>query len=55
MDFQLTNEQMEFQKAMREFAEKELAPGAMQRDLDGDFSGIYDILMKKWHLWGFWA
>jgi Acyl-CoA dehydrogenases len=47
MDFQLTNEQMEFQKAMREFAEKELAPGAMQRDLDGDFSGIYDILMKK--------
>ena len=47
MNFQLTEEQREFQNSIRRFAKKEVAPGAMQRDLDGDFSGIYDILMNK--------
>ena len=47
MIFELTEEQLEFQKSMREFALKELAPGALQRDIDGDFSEVYDILMNK--------
>lgn len=47
MNFQLTDEQAEFQKTMREFAKREVAPGAMKRDFDGDFDGIYEILMKS--------
>ena len=47
MNFQLTNEQLEFQKAMREFSVKEVAPGAMLRDLEGDCAGICEILKNK--------
>jgi butyryl-CoA dehydrogenase len=47
MDFNLTEEQKKFQESMREFSLKEIAPGAMQRDIDEDFSGVYEILMKK--------
>lgn len=47
MNFQLTNEQMEFRKEMRDFALRELAPGAIQRDHDGDAAGICDILKTK--------
>ena len=47
MNFQLTEEQAIFQKTIREFAKKEVAPQAMQRDFDGDFDGVYEIMMKK--------
>jgi len=47
MNFLLTEEQIEFQQKIREFAEREVAPGAMRRDLEGDFSEIYDILINK--------
>ena len=32
MDFNLTDEQLVIQKAMRDFVEKEIAPGVMERD-----------------------
>lgn len=47
MNFRLTEEQSEFAKAMREFALKELAPGAMRRDIEEDSSETYDILINK--------
>ncbi|HWQ80296.1 MAG TPA: acyl-CoA dehydrogenase family protein [Anaerovoracaceae bacterium] len=47
MNFALTEEQLAFQKEMREFAQREFAPGAVQRDEDEDFTPIYDIFMKK--------
>jgi len=37
MDLRLTPEQEEFQKRTREFAEKEIAPGADERDLTSEF------------------
>lgn len=47
MDFMLTQEQEAFQKQMREFAEKEVAPGAVERDKNEDFAPVFDILTKK--------
>jgi alkylation response protein AidB-like acyl-CoA dehydrogenase len=47
MDFVLTEEQLAFRKDIREFALKEFAPGAIQRDEDEDFAPIYEVLMKK--------
>ena len=47
MNFMLTEEQLKFQKMMREFAEKEVAPGAIERDESEDFEATYDILMNK--------
>ncbi len=37
MDFALTAEQKEFQRTVREFAERELKPGASRRDETGEF------------------
>lgn len=47
MNFELTAKQQEFQKKMREFALKEFAPGAIQRDEEEDFGPLYDIYKKK--------
>ncbi|MDR0356756.1 MAG: acyl-CoA dehydrogenase family protein [Clostridiales Family XIII bacterium] len=47
MDFQLTQEQIDFQMQIREFAKKEIAPGAIERDESEDFAALYDILINK--------
>lgn len=47
MNFQLTEEQREFQQQMRDFAEKEVAPGAIKRDQEANFGELYQILTKK--------
>ena len=47
MDFALTQEQLDFQNEMREFALKEFAPGAIQRDEEESFSSIYDVFVNK--------
>lgn len=47
MNFGLTQEQLDFQQKMREFAEKEVAPGAVERDKNEDFAPVYDILINK--------
>jgi alkylation response protein AidB-like acyl-CoA dehydrogenase len=47
MNFQLTEEQTAFQNMMRAFAEKEIAPGAVERDEKEDFAPVYDIIMNK--------
>lgn len=47
MNFALTEEQLAFQKEIREFAQREFASGAVQRDEDEDFTPIYNIFMKK--------
>ena len=47
MNFELTKEQIAFQQQMREFAEKEVAPGVMQRDQDANFAELYQILTTK--------
>jgi alkylation response protein AidB-like acyl-CoA dehydrogenase len=47
MNFALTDEQLTFQKEMRELAEREFAAGARQRDEDEDFKPIYDVFRRK--------
>lgn len=47
MNFALTEEQLEFQKMIREFAQKEFEAGAIQRDEDEDFKTIYDSFINK--------
>ena len=47
MNFALTDEQLTFQKEMRELAEQEFAAGARQRDEDEDFKPIYDVFRRK--------
>ena len=47
MNFALTEEQLEFQKEMRELAVREFAPGARQRDEEEDFSPINDVFRNK--------
>lgn len=47
MNFALTEEQVAFQKEMREFALKEFAPGAMERDEDENFKPIYDAFVNR--------
>lgn len=47
MNFALTEEQREFQKEIREFAQKEFASGAIQRDEDENFKPIYDVFVDK--------
>ena len=47
MNFNLTQEQLDFQRMMHEFAEKEVAPGALERDKNEDFTPVYDILVNK--------
>lgn len=44
MDFALTGQQLQIQKAAREFAQRELAPGAAERDMTEEFP--MDILKK---------
>ena len=44
MNFSLTEQQLEIQKKAREFAQKELAPGAQERDMTEVFP--MDILKK---------
>lgn len=38
MDFQWSEEQMAFKEAVRKFAEKEISPGALERDVTGRFN-----------------
>lgn len=47
MNYTLTEEQVAFQKEIREFALKEFASGAVQRDEDEDFKPIYDVFVNK--------
>lgn len=47
MNYILTEEQVAFQKKIREFAVKEFASGAVQRDEDEDFKPIYDVFVNK--------
>lgn len=37
MDFQLSEKRLALQKSVREFAEKELAPGVIERDATGEY------------------
>ncbi len=37
MEFQWTAEQMAFKEAVRKFAENEISPGALERDVEGRF------------------
>jgi len=47
MDFQLTESQERVRALVEEFTATEIAPGAAERDLAGDFAPVYDILMNK--------
>ncbi len=47
MNFALTEEQLEFQKEMRELAVREFASGARQRDEEEDFRPINDVFRNK--------
>jgi len=47
MNFALTEEQLAFQKEMRELAVSEFAAGAHKRDEEEDFKPIYDVFMNK--------
>lgn len=47
MDFQLTKEQTEFQQEIREFAKKEIEPGAIERDAKEDFAPLHGLLIGK--------
>ena len=49
MDFQLDDKRLALQKAVREFAEKELLPGVRERD---ETSTFRLTLIKKWVKWG---
>src|SRR5436190_17969667 len=44
MDFKLTKQQHETQQRVREFAQKHVAPGAMERDLKAEFP--HEIMRK---------
>ncbi|MDF2545337.1 MAG: Butyryl-CoA dehydrogenase [Anaerosolibacter sp.] len=46
MIFKLTQEQEAVQKLVREFVEKEVAPGVAERDEKEDFAPTYELLMK---------
>lgn len=48
MDFQLTEEQKEIRDAARDFAENEIAPSAIERDIKAEFP--YDIVKKMGEL-----
>ncbi len=52
MDFALTPEQMRLRQTVREFAEKELKPGAAGRDATGEFPGREVALMGEMGLMG---
>ena len=45
-DLRLSEEQQRICQMVREFSEKEVAPGAKERDLNEDFLGTKDILKK---------
>lgn len=47
MDFMLSKEHLAFQKEMREFVEKEVAPGASKRDESEDFEATYQLMIQK--------
>ena len=46
MDFRFTEEQLAVQKMVREFVEKEVAPGAAERDEGEDYAPTYELIMK---------
>ncbi|HLT23983.1 MAG TPA: acyl-CoA dehydrogenase [Ignavibacteria bacterium] len=48
MDFQLTDEQKDIRDAARDFAENEIAPSAIERDIKAEFP--YDIVKKMGEL-----
>ena len=48
MDFQLTEDQKEIRDAARDFAENEIAPSAIERDIKAEFP--YDIVKKMGEL-----
>jgi len=48
LDFTLTPEQEAMKESCRKFAEKEISPGAMERDVKGEFEverGLRDSLL----------
>ena len=45
-DLRLSEEQQRICQMVREFSQKEVAPGAKERDLNEDFMGTKDILKK---------
>ncbi|MCD8140764.1 MAG: acyl-CoA dehydrogenase family protein [Planctomycetaceae bacterium] len=47
MDFALTQEQLDFQKMMKEFVEKNVAPYSAERDKKEDFAEHYKLMMEK--------
>jgi alkylation response protein AidB-like acyl-CoA dehydrogenase len=47
MNFQLSAEELAFQKEFHDFTEKVIAPGAWDRDEKEDFDSAYEILMKE--------
>lgn len=47
MNFQLTDEQIAFRQSMKDFALRELAPGAILRDAKADAAATYEILRSK--------
>lgn len=47
MNFALTEEQLAFQKEMRELAVSEFAAGAHKRDEEEDFKPIYEVFLNK--------
>jgi alkylation response protein AidB-like acyl-CoA dehydrogenase len=47
MNFQLSAEELAFQKEFGEFVAKEIAPGAAERDENEDFESVYNILTTK--------
>ena len=48
MNFQLTEDQKEIRDAARDFAENEIAPSSVQRDIKAEFP--YDIVKKMGEL-----
>ncbi|MEL7654854.1 MAG: acyl-CoA dehydrogenase family protein [Bacillota bacterium] len=53
-DLAFTEEQERIRQVMKEFAEKEIAPGAAERDEGEDYAPAYEI-MKKIGKLGFWG
>ena len=50
MDFKLTPEQESIRQMVREFVEKEVAPGAAERDEGESFAPTYELLKKMGQL-----
>ena len=52
MNFEFTEEQLMIQESAKDFAQNEIAPSAVERDINAEFP---DQIVKKWaslDLWG---